>query len=111
MSHEYDCVKAGEYGRDMEEIDYRFRRLEAEIEPGVPYFLVGLTADNPYRRVYIASFSTMEKLSEFVRSCRRRKDNEFLQRSPLGGFMDYEIVRFYAPDLPKDPQPYGVQRG
>ena len=101
--NEYDLW---ECRQDMKELNSRLDDALDALDGHTPYFLVGLTADNPYKRVYIAAFSTKEKVEAFVRSCQRKKDGDFKVRSPLGRFMDFEIVRFYAPELPIDPQNY-----
>lgn len=100
--YDSDCVKIWNYDSDKGYIEDRLDRLYFQFEQHVPYFLVGLTTD--HKRTYIAAFSTEDGLKAFVRSCQRKKDGEFKKHSLLDGFMDFDIVRFYAPELPMDPQ-------
>jgi len=100
---EYDCVKRWEYDNDRREIEERLDRLYTQFEEHVPYFLVGIIGDE---RRYIAAFSTEDKLKAFVQRCRRKtRPYDFKKYSPLGEFVDYDIVRFYVSSLPVDPQP------
>lgn len=101
---EYDCVKRWEYDSGQREMGDRLDRLYMQFEENVPYFLVGITG--AHERRYVAAFSTEDKLKAFVRDCRcKTSPYDFRKRSPLGGFTDYDIVRFYVPSLPIDPQP------
>jgi len=87
----------------MEWLDNKVSRIDQAMDDMAPYFLVDLTADSPCQRVYVAAFSTKEMLEAFVKSCQRKRDGDFKVRSPPGRFMDFEIVRFYAPSLPMNP--------
>ena len=100
--YDSECVKRYECSSDRREIEDRIDRLYANFEDRIPYFLVGVTKNG--ERKYIAVFSSEEKLCMFVRGCRcKTSPHDFRKRSPLGEFADWDIVRFYAPELPFDP--------